>query len=165
MIDLPCIVHLLLLLIFLLLMNQTISWLLLQFNFFFKVFSVLVARRCQIIGWTAHVLIYHWILLIAAAHFVGNKLQVWLGFFELNSVIDQKRYQEGIVEKGFNSLSKLSFVHYFYSSRSVIYWLLTELYLYYFCVIDQLSINKDIMYIINTIKRWFEILNSCQKLH
>ena len=139
MIDLPCIVHLLLLLIFLLLMNQTISWLLLQFNFFFKVFSVLVARRCQIIGWTAHVLIYHWILLIAAAHFVGNKLQVWLGFFELNSVIDQKRYQEGILEKGFNSLSKLSFV--------------------------QLSINKDIMYIINTIKRWFKILNSCQKLH
>ena len=94
--------------------------------FFFKVFSVLVARRCQIIGWTAHVLIYHWFLLIAA-HFVGNKLKVWLGFFELNSVIDQKRYQEGILEKGFNSLSKLSVVHYFYLSRSVIYLLLTGL--------------------------------------
>ena len=134
MIDLPSTVHLLLLLIFLLLMNQTISWLLLQFNFFFKVFSVLVARRCQIIGWTAHVLIYHWILLIAAAHFVGNKLQVWLGFFELNSVIDQKRYQEGILRKGYNLPSKLSFVHYFYSSRNLICLFLTELHLYYHCI-------------------------------
>ena len=135
--DLHSIVHLLLLLIF------CFSWIKQYLDcyynliFFFKVFSVLVARRCQIIGWTAHVLIYHWILLIAAAHFVGNKLQVWLGFFELNSVIDQKRYQEGILEKGFNSLSKLSFVHHFYSSRSVIYLFLTELYQYYFCVIDQ----------------------------
>ena len=70
---------------------------------------------------------------------MGNKLQVWLGFFELNSVIDQKRYQEGILEKGFNLLSKLSFVHYFYSIRNLICLFLTELHLYYHCIMTRVS--------------------------